>query len=127
MTDRELVKLAWEARERAYVPYSGYKVGAALFDGSRVFLGCNIENASYGATCCAERTALFKAVSEGAARLERIAVAAESPPYPCGICRQALSEFAPELIVLVSDAPDRYETHTLRKLMPYAFGKEQLI
>ena len=99
MEDRELVKLAAETRKKAYAPYSGFRVGAALFTGSgRVYTGVNIENASYGATVCAERTAVIKAVSEGENKIEAIAIASDSEEivFPCGICRQVLSEFGDE-------------------------------
>ena len=103
MTDEKLLELALDARKNAYVPYSGYAVGAALLaEDGRVFTGCNVENAAYGNTLCAERTALVKAVSEGCRRFTKIAIAsAGSAPYPCGACRQSLYEFAPELEVLV--------------------------
>lgn len=119
VTDTELIALANEAMRYSYSPYSKYKVGAALLtkDG-KVYTGCNIENASYGATNCAERTALFKAVSEGEREFTAIAVTAEkSMPWPCGICRQALSEFAPELRVIVS-YPGGTAVSTLKQLLP---------
>ena len=97
MTPEKLVSMALEAMQRAYAPYSGYKVGAALLcaDG-RVFQGCNIENASFGLTNCAERTAMFKAVSEGTREFTAIAIASrDAAPWPCGACRQVLNEFAP--------------------------------
>ena len=104
MTDEKLLELALDARKNAYVPYSGYAVGAALLtEDGKVFIGCNIENAAYGNTLCAERTALVKAVSEGYRRFTKIAIASSgSAPYPCGACRQSLYEFAPELEVLVT-------------------------
>ena len=123
VTDDELVEKAKEAMLFSYSPYSKYKVGACLLaaDG-RTFTGCNIENASYGATMCAERTALFKAVSEGAQSFTAIAVAAEkSMPWPCGLCRQALNEFAPELRVIVACGDERDEA-PLSVLLPHGFG-----
>ena len=98
VTDAELLALARLAMENSYSPYSHYAVGAALLSADgRVFQGCNIENASFGLTNCAERTALFKAVSEGARDFTAIAIASNgSAPYPCGACRQALNEFAPQ-------------------------------
>lgn len=123
VTDDELIALAKDAMQFSYSPYSHYKVGAALLckDG-RVFKGCNIENASYGATNCAERTALFKAVSEGAREFTAIAIAAEkSAPWPCGICRQALNEFAPDLRVIVAWGEHRDEA-LLPDLLPHGFG-----
>ena len=123
VTDEELVALAKEAMQFSYSPYSHYKVGAALLakDG-RVFKGCNIENASYGASNCAERTALFKAVSEGVREFAAIAIAAEkSAPWPCGICRQALNEFSPQLRVIVAWG-DNQEEASLQELLPHGFG-----
>jgi len=121
--DEELIAKAKEAMQFSYSPYSKYRVGACLLasDG-RIFTGCNIENASYGATNCAERTALFKAVSEGARAFSVIAIAAEkSLPWPCGICRQALNEFAPNLRVIVACGDQRDEA-TLDQLLPHSFG-----
>ena len=124
--DAELVRLARETAQAAYCPYSGYPVGAALrsADG-RIFTGCNVENASYGLTMCAERVALFKAVREKATAFDVIAVASQNAPWPCGACRQALREFAPDLRVLVSSG-DRMEERSLRDLLPDGFGPENL-
>ena len=123
VTDDELIAMAKEAMQYSYSPYSHFKVGAALLtkDG-RVFTGCNIENASYGATNCAERTALFKAVSEGVREFTTIAIAAEKDmAWPCGICRQALNEFAPDLRVIVACGEQR-EDAPLYELLPHSFG-----
>ena len=123
VTDDELVAMAREAMTFSYSPYSHFPVGAALLakDG-RVFKGCNIENASYGATNCAERTALFKAVSEGAREFTAIAITAEkSMAWPCGICRQALYEFAPNLRVIIAYGDSREEA-LLSDLLPHGFG-----
>ena len=129
MTDRELVILAKEAMENAYAPYSHFKVGAALLvkDG-RVFQGCNIENASYGATNCAERTAIFKAVSEGVREFEAIAIVASSGDYasPCGICRQVLFEFLPEGKVILDSDEKGMVTFTVRELLPLGFRGEDI-
>lgn len=127
MTDERLLEAAREAREFAYAPYSGYKVGAALLakDG-RVFTGCNVENAAYGNAMCAERTALFKAVSEGAREFTAVAIAGSgSAPFPCGACRQSLYEFAPELRVLVTWDGQVRRT-TLAALLPEGFGPSSL-
>ena len=125
MTDEKLVELAKEAMKNAYVPYSHFKVGAALLakDGT-VFQGCNIENASYGATNCAERTAIFKAVSEGYREFEKIAVVASSGDYasPCGICRQILFEFLPEGKVILDSEEKGMVTYTVRELLPFGFS-----
>ena len=125
MTDKELADLAWKAREQSYSPYSGFAVGAALEcrDGT-VYLGCNVEGASYGNAICAERTALVKAVSEGKRDFTRIAVAAVSPDYtaPCGICRQMLYEFSPDMTVLCVDQNQEWVAVKLRDLLPLGFS-----
>lgn len=127
MTDRELINLAFAALKQAYAPYSGFTVGAALEceDGS-VFVGCNIENAAYGDTVCAERVAVFKAVSEGRRRFRRIAIAANSNTYcmPCGSCRQVLCEFSPEMEVLSARGDGRYVSYRLSELLPKRFEAE---
>ncbi|MGI6605303.1 MAG: cytidine deaminase [Firmicutes bacterium] len=123
-----LVAAAYKARERAYAPYSGYQVGAALLTASgRVYSGCNIENAAYGATVCAERVALFKAVSEGERKFTALAVATEGKEAasPCGTCRQVLWELAPELVLYLT-GPDGVQRVTLEELLPRAFGPTHL-
>lgn len=115
------------ARDRAYAPYSGYRVGAALeAEDGRVFDGCNVENASYSVTCCAERVALFSAVTAGARRFRRMVVvaAAGSTPYPCGACRQALSELAPDLPITVLAGDGVRHEFTLDTLLPKPFRME---
>ena len=126
MTDQELVELAFTMLERSYVPYSHFPVGAALecADGT-IFTGCNVENAAFGSTICAERTALVKAVSEGPrAHSTRLAVVGNStePCWPCGACRQMLYEFAPELTLLVARKDHSFVKLTLGELMPHGFG-----
>lgn len=127
MTDRELINMAFTALKQAYSPYSGFTVGAALEceDGS-VFLGCNIENAAYGETVCAERVAVYKAISEGRRKFRRIAVAANSSSYcmPCGSCRQVLSEFSPEMEILSAREDGRYVSYRLSELLPKRFEGE---
>ena len=130
MTDRELVDLAFQLLKRSYVPYSGFPVGAAILcaDGT-VFTGCNIENAAYGSTICAERTALVKAVSEGHRDdLERIAVVGNSTDYcwPCGACRQMLYEFNPDMTVLVAKGDGQFVSLKLHELLPHGFGPKSL-
>lgn len=123
MTDRELIEYAKKGMDQAYAPYSGFRVGAALLARSgRVYVGCNIENASYGATVCAERTAIFKAVSEGEREFDTIAVVCSEgrKAYPCGICLQVMSEFLPEGRILLED-PDGVQEYHLRDLLPSAF------
>ena len=130
MTDRQLVDRAMAMLERAYCPYSGFAVGAALLcaDDS-VFTGCNVENAAYGSTICAERTALVKAVSEGH-RDDWVALAVagrgEDWCWPCGSCRQMLYEFAPGLRVLVARGDGQFVTTTLADLLPNGFGPKSL-
>ncbi|NLM78035.1 MAG: cytidine deaminase [Ruminococcaceae bacterium] len=125
-TDRALIRAADQARRFAYVPYSGFRVGAALLDEKGcLFSGCNVENASYGATCCAERTAVFKAISEGAGKIRRMAVVCDQdkPCMPCGICRQVLAEFATEDFLLLAAAADgSYRAYTIEGLLPDAFS-----
>ena len=129
MTHEELIALADEARTRAYAPYSRFTVGAALLctDGT-VYTGCNVEGASFGNTICAERTALVKAVSEGRRDFTELAVIADTdgPCAPCGICRQMLFEFSPDLLVLCAGKGRKYEAVPLRTLLPYAFTKADL-
>ena len=129
MTERELIQMALGMREHSYAPYSGFRVGAALecADGS-VYGGCNVENAAYGSSICAERTALVKAVSEGKRSFVRIAVAGDSTDFcwPCGACRQMLREFGTGLQVLVANRDGACEVHTLEELLPHSFGPETL-
>ena len=131
MTDQELVKKAFEMHQFAYVPYSRFPVGAAILtEDGRVFTGCNVENAAYGSTICAERTALVKAVSEGCTSgFTTLAIAGKGPDYcwPCGACRQMLYEFAPELRVLAARGDGSCQEVPLRELLPYGFGPKSLI
>ena len=127
VTDETLLALAREAMKRSYSPYSNYPVGAALLcaDG-RIFQGCNIENASFGLTNCAERTAMFKAISEGATEFSAIAIASrKSAPWPCGACRQVLNEFAPGIRVLVTWDGGQDEM-SLHELLPHGFGPKDV-
>ena len=129
MTDRQLINLAVQASRNAYVPYSHFAVGAALEcrDGT-VFTGCNIENAAYGCTICAERTAIFKAVSEGHRDFVRIVIAGKSEDYcvPCGSCRQVMMEFAPELEVICLNGKGEAKHFALKELLPYGFDETWL-
>lgn len=125
MTDRELLNLAKEASEKAYAPYSRFKVGAALECVSgRIFTGCNIENLALGSSMCAERVALFKALSEGEKLFSRIAIYGESEDYcmPCGSCRQVMSEFSQDMEVLCAKATGGYVSYKLKELMPHPFS-----
>ena len=127
---QELGRLAAEMRSRSYIPYSHYAVGAALLtkDG-RIFTGCNIENAAYPVTICAERTAIFKAVSEGARDFEAIAIATEDGQgYPCGSCRQVMAEFALDMDVMLADAAGNITVETsVSDLLPGAFTPKNLL
>lgn len=121
-----LAQKAREAMENAYCPYSNYRVGAAVLTvGGRIYSGCNIENGSYGATNCAERTAIFKAVSEGERQFSALAIFAEegsAPPFPCGICRQVLSEFcSPDMPIIVFDGEKSVYNTSLEEILPFAF------
>ena len=129
MTDRNLIDMAAEVMKNSYSPYSRFKVGAALecTDGS-VFTGCNIENAAFRATICAEASAVAAAVSNGHREFKRIAIISEGSSYcfPCGVCRQMLNEFAPELELLCARADGRYVSYPLTSLLPMSFGKEHM-
>ena len=128
---QELIRMALAARERAYAPYSDFMVGAALrAEDGRIFTGCNVENAAFTPTSCAERTALFKAVAEGVTRFTDIAVVGarrgevnKQITSPCGVCRQALFEFGgPELNVIMARTPDDFMERSMDELLPFGFG-----
>lgn len=127
----KLIKAAKQARKSAYAPYSNFKVGAALLTTSgEIFTGSNIENAAYPVTCCAERVAIFKAISEGFSDFEAIAVVADTKEAvsPCGSCRQVMSEFFQKhTSIFLSNLQDRTITLTIEELLPYSFHKENLI
>lgn len=129
MSDQELVELAFTMLQRSYVPYSHFPVGAALegADGT-VYTGCNVENAAYGSSICAERTALVKAVSEGCRSFRRLAVVGNGQDYcwPCGACRQMLYEFAPGLRVLAARGDGSWKEVPLAQLLPFGFGPHSL-
>ena len=133
MTDKELLLQAVEAREMAYAPYSNHKVGAALVGKSgKVYTGCNVENAAYTPTNCAERTAVFKAVSEGECEFTAIAVVGglgdklSDVCAPCGVCRQVLAEFCDPDLRIIMGTPDKIVVSTLKDLLPLSFGKGDL-
>ena len=124
----ELINAATSAREAAYVPYSGFIVGAAVMtDNGNIFQGCNIEIASYGLTNCAERTAIFKAVSEGQTNLKAIAIVAdtEKPVAPCGACRQVIAEFRISKIIMGNLKGEKREV-SLEELLPFSFSNTDL-
>ena len=127
VTPRELIARATVARESAYAPYSNYSVGAALLTKSgRIYLGANVENASYSLTVCAERIAVFKAISEGEREFAAIAVVTSNGGSPCGACRQVLREFAPDLSIYIADAAGNYRQTSIAELLPDSFGPEFL-
>jgi cytidine deaminase len=126
---KKLIQAAEEARTKAYAPYSGFKVGAAILgDDDLIYTGANIENASYGLAICAERVALFKAVSSGIRCFKALAVIADldNPVSPCGACRQVLVEFAPEMTVYLANTKGKIVETTVAKLLPHAFTPSQL-
>ncbi len=133
MTDRELMELAQKARETSYSPYSRFRVGAALLTKSgKVYLGCNVENASYPAGNCAERTAIFKAVSEGEREFEALAIVGgregETSEFcaPCGICRQVMAEFCGGDFKVLLGCPEKFSAYTLKSLLPLSFSSKDL-
>lgn len=131
-----LLEAAYEARKYAYTPYSHFQVGAALLtESGRIYTGCNVENASFGATNCAERTAFFKAVSEGERRFSAIAIVggkegeqSEGPCPPCGICRQVMMEFCSpkEFRIVLEDGAGGWKAYDLDEMLPYGFGPGNL-
>ena len=129
MTEKELIQTAVKMLDMVYVPYSHFPVGAALeCDDGTVYTGCNIENAAFGPTICAERTAVAKAVSEGHRDFVRIVVAGRSKDFcvPCGVCRQVLREFAPNMEVICLNGAGEEQVFTLPELLPHSFGPEYL-
>ncbi|MDP2808057.1 MAG: cytidine deaminase [bacterium] len=128
ISQAELIIAAREAKQKAYAPYSKFKVGAALLAKSgTIYTGCNVENASYGLTCCAERNAVFEAVGRGERKFIAIAISSDSPEptAPCGACRQVLYEFAPEMEVIMAGKKG-VKRISLNKLLPLAFGPNSL-
>lgn len=134
MNDKELVKVAFDAMQKAYAPYSSYKVGAALLSKSgAVYTGCNIENASYSPTNCAERTAFFKAVSEGERNFSKIAIVGGKDGIvtdyfmPCGVCRQVMAEFCDDNFkIIVACNEDDFRVFPLSELLPFGFSKNNI-
>lgn len=134
MNNKELVKAAFDAMQKAYAPYSSYKVGAALLsvDG-KLYTGCNVENAAYGPTNCAERTAFFKAISEGEREFLKIAVVGGKDGnvtdlfMPCGVCRQVMAEFCDnDFEIIVARSEDDFISFTLSSILPYGFSKKNI-
>ena len=128
-TLEKLIEAAKRVRENAFAPYSNFKVGAAVETKSgKIFTGCNVENASYGLTVCAERVAIFKAISEGETEFAKIAVVADTPELtpPCGACRQIIWEFCGDIPVIMANLEDETETLQMEELFPRAFDRKYL-
>ena len=133
---KELISAAIEARKKAYTPYSNFSVGAAVLTGElRIYTGCNIENAAYSPGICAERNAIYKAVSEGSRKIKAIAVVGDKTgssitqyTFPCGVCRQVMREFAnpDEMLVIIAKNCEEFQIYSLQKLLPQSFGPENL-
>jgi len=126
---KRLLEVAKSVREKAYAPYSNFPVGAAvLAESGRIYAGCNVENASYGATLCAERNAVGAAAAAGERRFLAVAVVAGTPGpcAPCGVCRQVLAEFGADLVVIMANLQGEIEIKSIRELLPHGFGKEAL-
>ena len=128
MDKKALIEQALKFKEKAYVPYSNFQVGAAILtENSKIYGGCNIEIASYSPTICAERTAIFKAVSEGNLKIQAIAIVGDSGfTYPCGVCRQVIREFGKDIKIIIAKSQDEYKEYTLEDLLPHSFGPEDL-
>lgn len=129
MDHKTLVNKAFEAKKNALPPYSHFHVGAALLtEDDKVYLGCNIENSSYSLTICAERTAIFKAISEGERKFKAIAIASDSPDYitPCGACRQIIYDHCGEIDIICTNKDGDYKIFKTSDLLPHAFGDEDL-
>ena len=129
MDVKVLIEKALEAKKNAYVPYSNFRVGACLLtEDDKIYTGCNIEIASYSPTICAERTAIFKAVSEGHRKIKAIAVVGDSNyTFPCGVCRQVMREFGKNVSIIIANSLDDYKIYTLDELLPNSFGPEDSV
>ncbi len=128
MKIEDLISEAMKVRERAYAPYSNFKVGAALLSKTgEVYTGCNVESASYTPTICAERVAISKAISEGEREFEKIAIVGSSNyTFPCGVCRQVIREFGKDIEIIVANDEADYQIFTLEELLPHSFGPDDL-
>lgn len=130
MTDVELIKIAQKARENSYSPYSHFKVGAALLTKEgKVYMGCNVENCGYSPTNCAERSAIFAAISNGEREFEKLAIvgsSCEGITYPCGVCRQVIAEILPNAKIICAENTENYKVLTIDELLPYSFTPRDL-
>lgn len=127
---KKLITEAEKARKRAYAPYSKFKVGAAVLSADgKIFTGCNIENASFGLALCAERVAIFKAISEGSTKFKAIAIIGDTdkPCSPCGACRQVISEFGEDIPLIMANLKGDVKIKKIKELLPEAFGKNDLL
>ena len=128
MNQKELIRIAKKMREKAYAPFSKYTVGASVeTENGSIVDGCNVESASYGLTCCAERVALYKAVSQGFSKFKAMAVASENGGFPCGACRQVIWELCGDIPILIIDNENKIGETSSRTLLPDAFDKDKLI
>lgn len=130
MSNEDLYKTAVEARQNSYSPYSKFRVGAALLTTSgKVFTGCNIENSSFSLTICAERTALFKAISEGEKKFSKLLIVSDAEEFisPCGACRQVISDLAGDVEVILTNANGEMQSKKVNDLLPFAFGESSLL
>jgi cytidine deaminase len=126
MDINELVEMARKARENSYAPYSGFRVGAAVLTDTGVFTGANVENISYGLTVCAERVAIFKAVTEGSSKISAMAIYAVKMPYPCGACLQVMDEFCDDDCTITVTNGKEIKTLKLSDLLPHPFSEDTL-
>lgn len=125
--EKKLIQAALEARERSYSPYSNFRVGAAVLADGQIYSGCNIEIASYSPTICAERTAIFKSVSEGHRKIDKIAVVGDNiDTFPCGVCRQVMREFGRDAEIIIANSIDDYRVFKLEEILPHSFGPGDL-
>jgi len=127
---QKLISVAHESLKEAYAPYSDYKVGAAvIMEDGKIYGGCNVENASFGASNCAERTAIFKGVSEGNRKIEAIAIVGSNgqKTFPCGICRQVINEFSKDAKIILTNSNKEIEVFTLEELLPHGFSKQDFL
>ena len=128
MNQKELIRIAKKMREKAYTPFSKYTVGASVeTEDGAIIGGCNVESASYGLTCCAERIALYNAVSQGFLKFKAIAVASENGGFPCGACRQVIWELCGNISIFIIDNENKIRETSSRTLLPDAFDKDKLI
>ncbi len=129
MNYNTLIQKAFEAKKNAHPPYSNFHVGAALLtEDDKIYTGCNVENSTFGLTLCAERTAIFKAMSEGERKFKAIAIASDSPDYitPCGSCRQIIYDHCGEIDIICSNGKGEYKVFKTSELLPHAFGDKDL-